>query len=145
MKDTINLTSTSNRPLSQHKASAPWATVLYNPPAAAGFRPENSRHRLFQNLMVTVPNQGDKAGIVRSVDADGRLRIELGTLNATQHMDLVNGETTVLVRTEFVEPSILCIDVEDVWTVTLSGLLVTYYCNKLLQPNLSDIWYEHNF
>lgn len=64
---------------------------------ASGSQPENSKARLYQYLLVTIPAQNSQAGRVKSVDANGQLVVELGTLNASNHFD-VNAGTTLLVR-----------------------------------------------
>ena len=67
---------------------------------AAAYQPENSKARLYHNLMVTIPAQNSQAGVVKSVDANGQLVVELGTLNGSNHLDL-NGGSTLLVSNRF--------------------------------------------
>lgn len=66
----------------------------------AAYQPENSKARLYQNLMVTIPAQDSQAGVVKSVDANGQLVVSLGALNGSNHLEL-SGGTTLLVRNGF--------------------------------------------
>ena len=57
-----------------------------------------SKARLLQNVLVTVPGDGNQPGIVRSIDLDGGLLVELGSFTADQEVNLSSGRTKALVR-----------------------------------------------
>ena len=72
-----------------------WLSTSYFGHAAA-YQTENKKAKRYQNLMVTIPAQNSQTGVVKSVDANGQLVVELGTLNGNNNFER-NGKSTLLV------------------------------------------------
>lgn len=48
---------------------------------AAGLGSDINRARLYESVLVTLTGRGGQPAVVRSVDLDGRLLVQLGTLS----------------------------------------------------------------
>ena len=65
--------------------------------APAGIQSEVAKARMYQNMLVTIPDSGYQPGIVRSVDLDGNLLVELGAFGGDQEVVINSGMTQTLV------------------------------------------------
>ena len=63
----------------------------------AGIQSEVAKARMYQNLLVTIPGSEYQPGIVRSVDLDGNLLVELGSFGGDQEVIINSGRTQTLV------------------------------------------------